>query len=169
MNDWVKRMAEKMGANIVAELPHTGVLGAAHAAHYYRMRMEELQRQKGAQPDEWRISATAVSANEGYVNVPLHNIRQLLHDVGAEDSAFDATVAKAALSGMEPRWVLLSVEGISRLLHAVVVDKKIPVNVRVSTATEEPHFEVTVQRHQEGSSGNSPEVERHCISFTMQC
>lgn len=55
MDDWVKRMAEKMGAKIVAELPGAGrgVLGAVHATHFYRMRMEELRQEQVSSPAEY--------------------------------------------------------------------------------------------------------------------
>lgn len=47
MDDRIRRLAERMGAKIVAELPDVadGALGAAHYAAFYRKRMEEVRRQ----------------------------------------------------------------------------------------------------------------------------
>lgn len=48
MNERIREIARKMGAEIVAQLPDVahGALGAAHYAHFYRMRMEELRYQE---------------------------------------------------------------------------------------------------------------------------
>jgi hypothetical protein len=52
MNERIREIARKMGAEIVAQLPDTahGALGAAHYTHFYRMRMEQLRRQEQGLP-----------------------------------------------------------------------------------------------------------------------
>ncbi len=47
MERWIRKLADDLGAQIIAELPENsaGAIGAAHAASFYHRRMEDIRRQ----------------------------------------------------------------------------------------------------------------------------
>jgi len=122
MNDWVKQMAEKMGAKIVAELPdaHRGVLGAAHAGHFYRMRMEELRCREGPQAPEKLKSAGEL---EPQISQPT-----------AQDSP---NMRRVVLSTGETVWIPKPPALLAHLEYLIQQLEGVAAAIKVATAAEE--------------------------------